>query len=202
MDVLASVHPFIHSFVQATVSGRNLSGRRRHQLPIQSLHPHRAYTLVGYTEKKVVNLYTLSVQRIITEEQGRGWRTAEERLWPASFLRKWPLIRHLNNVQKWDVHVGSGVNGPGRGNSKDDVTVGYSVLHTPQTYHVAGAEGARWKQMEKAWERPTGARSLAMVVDQWKRWKYQTTWSASWEICMQVRKQQLELDMEQQTGSK
>ena len=29
-----------------------------------------------------------------------------------------------------------------------------------------------------------------------------TTWYASWEICMQVRKQQLELDMEQQTGSK
>ena len=36
----------------------------------------------------------------------------------------------------------------------------------------------------------------------WKRWEYQTTWSASWEICMQVRKQQLELDMYQQTGSK
>ena len=36
----------------------------------------------------------------------------------------------------------------------------------------------------------------------WKRWEYQTTWRASWEICMQVRKQQLELDMEQQTGSK
>ena len=30
----------------------------------------------------------------------------------------------------------------------------------------------------------------------------QTTWPDSWEICMQVRKQQLELDMEQQTGSK
>ena len=30
-----------------------------------------------------------------------------------------------------------------------------------------------------------------------KRWEYQTTWPASWEICMQVRKQQLELDMEQ-----
>ena len=30
----------------------------------------------------------------------------------------------------------------------------------------------------------------------WKRWEYQTTWPASWEICMQVRKQQLELDME------
>ena len=36
----------------------------------------------------------------------------------------------------------------------------------------------------------------------WKRWEYQNTWSASWEICMQVRKQQWELDMEQQTGSK
>ena len=35
-----------------------------------------------------------------------------------------------------------------------------------------------------------------------KRWEYQTTWPASWEICMQVRKPQLELDMEQQTGSK
>ena len=35
-----------------------------------------------------------------------------------------------------------------------------------------------------------------------KRWEYQTTLSAFWEICMQVRKQQLELDMEQQTGSK
>ena len=28
------------------------------------------------------------------------------------------------------------------------------------------------------------------------------TWPASWEICMQVKKQPLELDMEQQTGSK
>ena len=36
----------------------------------------------------------------------------------------------------------------------------------------------------------------------WKRWEYRTTWSASWEVCMQVRKQQLELDMEQQTGFK
>ena len=35
-----------------------------------------------------------------------------------------------------------------------------------------------------------------------KRLEYQTTLPASWEICMQVRKQQLELDMEQQTGSK
>ena len=36
----------------------------------------------------------------------------------------------------------------------------------------------------------------------WKRWEYQTTWPAYWETCMQVRKQQLELNMEQQTGPK
>ena len=35
-----------------------------------------------------------------------------------------------------------------------------------------------------------------------KRWEYLTTWPASWEICMPVKKQQLELDMEQQPGSK
>ena len=35
-----------------------------------------------------------------------------------------------------------------------------------------------------------------------KMWEYQATLPASWEICMQVKKQQIELDMEQQTGSK
>ena len=45
-------------------------------------------------------------------------------------------------------------------------------------------------------------------VDHNKLWKtlremeYQTIWPDSWETYMQVRKQQLELDMEQQTGSK
>ena len=45
-------------------------------------------------------------------------------------------------------------------------------------------------------------------MDHNKLWKilkvmeYQATCPASWEICMQVRKQQLELDTEQQTGSK
>ena len=44
-------------------------------------------------------------------------------------------------------------------------------------------------------------------VDHNKLWKilkeeYQNTWPASWEICMQIKKQQLEVDMEQQTGSK
>ena len=33
----------------------------------------------------------------------------------------------------------------------------------------------------------------------WKRWEYQTAWPASWEICIQIKKQ---LDMKQHTGSK
>ena len=45
-------------------------------------------------------------------------------------------------------------------------------------------------------------------VDHNKLWKireemgYQTTWPVFWEICMQVKKQQLELNIQQQTGSK
>ena len=35
-----------------------------------------------------------------------------------------------------------------------------------------------------------------------KRWEYQTTLPASWEICMQIKKQQIEPDTEQWTGSK
>ena len=35
-----------------------------------------------------------------------------------------------------------------------------------------------------------------------KRWEYQTTLPASWETCIQVKKQKLELDMEQWIGSK
>ena len=35
-----------------------------------------------------------------------------------------------------------------------------------------------------------------------KRWEHYTILPASWEICMQVKKQQLEPDMEQRTGSK
>ena len=46
-----------------------------------------------------------------------------------------------------------------------------------------------------AWQAP-----LSMNSPIWNQ--SQTTWPASWETCTQVRKQQLELNMEQQTGSK
>ena len=37
---------------------------------------------------------------------------------------------------------------------------------------------------------------LLYTIKFWKRWEYQTTWPASWETYMQLRKQQLELDMD------
>ena len=50
--------------------------------------------------------------------------------------------------------------------------------------------------------RKTSTSALLTMPKSLCRWEYQTTCPASWEICMQVRKQKLELDMEQQTGSK
>ena len=50
--------------------------------------------------------------------------------------------------------------------------------------------------------KPLTVRNTTNCGKFWKRWEYQTTWPASWEIYLQIRRQQLELDMEQQTGSK
>ena len=67
-----------------------------------------------------------------------------------------------------------------------------------------------WKKQESSRKTSTSAfltMPKPLTVDHnklWKilRWEYQITWPASWEIHMQVRKQQLELDMEQKTVSK
>ena len=69
-----------------------------------------------------------------------------------------------------------------------------------------------WKKQESSRKTSTSALlTMPKPLAMWitincgkfrKRWEYQTTWPVSWETCMQVRKQQLELDMEQQTGSK
>ena len=67
------------------------------------------------------------------------------------------------------------------------------------------------KKQENSWKTSTSASLTTLkpltCVDHncgkfLKRWEYLTTLPASWEICMQVRKQQLEPDMEQQTGSR
>ena len=53
--------------------------------------------------------------------------------------------------------------------------------------------------LRRTWANVCGSQQTGKFF---KRWKYQTTLSASREICMQVKKQQLKLDMEQQIGSK
>ena len=67
-----------------------------------------------------------------------------------------------------------------------------------------------WKKQENSRKTSASLMTLKPLTD-WittnfgkffKRWEYQTTWSASWETCMQVRKQQLEPDKEKQTGCK
>ena len=76
-----------------------------------------------------------------------------------------------------------------------------------QIVNIAGSS----KKQESSRKTSTSALLTAKAfdcVDHNKLWKilqemgYQTTWPASWEICMQFKKQQLELDMEQQTCSK
>ena len=44
--------------------------------------------------------------------------------------------------------------------------------------------------------------SCSMQAHGIKKWQYQATLPASWETCMQDKKQQLELDIEYGTGSK
>ena len=69
-----------------------------------------------------------------------------------------------------------------------------------------------WKKQESSRKTSTFAlltvpKSLTMWITTncgifWKRWEYQATWPVSWEICMQIKKQELEPLMEQWTGSK
>jgi len=54
--------------------------------------------------------------------------------------------------------------------------------------------------MKNSWRDGNTRQGITRVIpDGITRWEY---WPASWEICMQVKKQQLELDIEQQTDSK
>ena len=85
---------------------------------------------------------------------------------------------HCEKAEKWEIKLPTTV---GSYKKQENSRKTYALLTTPKPFTV--------------WITTNCAKSL-------KRWEYQTTWPASWETCMQVRKQQLELDMEQQTGSK
>ena len=62
--------------------------------------------------------------------------------------------------------------------------------------------GHKWSNLAAAVAKPLTVWITTNYGKFFERWEYQTTLPASWEICMQVKKQQLELGMKQQTGSK
>ena len=91
-----------------------------------------------------------------------------------------------------------------------DVQAGFIKSEEPEN-ELPTSIGS-WKKQESS-RKTSNSASLAMLkpLTVWiitncgkffKRWEYQTTWPASWKICKPVKKQQLELDMEQQTGYK
>ena len=65
---------------------------------------------------------------------------------------------------------------------------------------------AEWIDTKELKKKKNYVKDFMWITTNWgkffKRWKYQTTLLDSWESCMQVKKRQLELDMEQWTGSK
>ena len=91
-----------------------------------------------------------------------------------------------------------------------DVQAGLEKAKEPEIKLPTSA-GSSKKQESSRKTSPSALLSMPKPLTVWittncgkflKIWEYQTTWPASWEICMQVKKQQLELDMEQQMGSK
>ena len=122
----------------------------------------------------------------------------------------------------WLIHLSNHHHNPVLEHSHHSKKVSYAHLPFHTVHGVLKAKilkwlaipfsGGSWKKQESS--RKTSISALLTMPKAWtvwitincgkfwKRWEYQTTWPVSWEICMQVRKQQLELDMEQETGSK
>ena len=80
--------------------------------------------------------------------------------------------------------------------------IGYVQDYSTSTGSQEKQESSRKTSTSLTMPKPLTVWITANYGKFFKRWEYQTTWPASWETCVQVKKQQLEPDMEQQTGSK
>ena len=86
--------------------------------------------------------------------------------------------------------------------NQSDFSIDHPVMSVCRDYYVAGSS----KNQEHSKKATTFAllttpKTLTVYIKTncgkfFKRWEYQTTWPASWEIHMEVKKQQLELDMD------
>ena len=105
------------------------------------------------------------------------------------------LQARLQQYMNWELPDGQAGFRKGRG-TRDQIT---NVL-----YHRKSKRVPEKKKSTSASLTTYKSMTLWITTDYgkfWKRWEYQTTWPVSWEICMSVKKQQLELVMEQWTGS-
>ena len=93
-----------------------------------------------------------------------------------------------------------------------DVQAGHLLEKAEEPEIKLPTSAGSWKKQESSRKASISALStMPKPLTMWitincgkffNRWEYQTTWPTSWETCVQIKKQQLELDMEQQTGSK
>ena len=97
-------------------------------------------------------------------------------------ITRWPILKSdwlYFFSQRWKGSIQSAKTRPGADYGSDDICTCFTDYMKAFDY----------VDHNKLWE-------------VFKRWEHQTTWSVFWETCMQDKQQQLELDMEQWTGSK
>ena len=175
------------------------------------------------TNKQVHSMWVPSHQAHVSEKISKP-------LWSYTIQQLYTGLGSFLEIQSsetrvwltWILHIAISFFGPDSSNTVSDGLRRYlcfspsnSIL--PQFSHIISSfplptSAGSWKKQESPRKISTSAlltmpKPLIVWIKInsgkfWKRWEYQTTWPAAWEICMQVRKQQLELDMEQQTGSK
>ena len=146
-----------------------------------------------------------------TEEPGRLQTTGSQRVrhdWVTSLS----LFTFMHWRRKWQpTPVFLPRESQGRGSLVGCHLWGRIELDTTEATAAGAAAGSSKKQESSRKTSISALLTIPKPLTVWmtincgkfsKRWEYQTTWPASWEICMQVKKQQLELDMKQQTGSK
>ena len=153
-------------------------------------------------------------QDVLRQKQNKAYGMQQKQYYEGSLMRKYYEGR--SNCQHL-LEDGNPLQCSCLENPKDGEPGGLPSMGSHRVGHdwsdlAAAAATASWKKQESPRKISTSALlTMPKPLTVWitincgkffKRWEYQTTLSASWETCMQVKKQQLEPDKEQQTGSK
>ena len=143
-----------------------------------------------------VDHLVMSMYRVFSCVVGRGCL-----LWPVHFLGKTLLVLRVSRDKILQARLQQYVN-----RELPDVQAGFKKGRGTRE-QIANIH---WIMKKQESSRKTSISAFLTMpkpltvwitrncVKFWKRWEYQPTWPASWETYKQVRKQQLELVMEQQ----